>query len=99
MVSIPDWSRFTRSGMNSLGSAGRHSNKYSKQREYEIIKQAEDQGYFLSLTKTLIGDMFAQDDHDDAKNTRRSLLDDEHPLKDLSKVKLLALTNAHLSQQ
>ena len=55
MVSIPDWSKFRRLGEAAPTSQRITTNsKYQKQQAYEIIRQAEKHGYFVSPTKHMI---------------------------------------------
>ena len=97
MVSIPDFSKF-----RGLGEAHRKAlpsleSRYYKQREEEYIKQAEERGYFLQLSRNLIEEKFLS--KNDVKKTKKriSILDKLDPKEqDLSEIRLIKLTNARL---
>ncbi|KAK7095264.1 leucine-rich repeat and IQ domain-containing protein 3-like isoform X2 [Littorina saxatilis] len=82
MVSVPDWSKFSRtsdSGQKTDSTA--LLNKYYKQRELEAIKQAEQTGYFLEPSEEYL-----------LKNVGPY----SGTTKDLSKMFVVRLTGLHL---
>ncbi|CAL1544608.1 unnamed protein product [Lymnaea stagnalis] len=81
MVSIPDWARFTQLSDNKQHNAQHLLNKFYKQKETEVIKQAEEYGYFFHPTKEAL---FA---HCENQNPQR---------KDIDTFKLVCLTGVHL---
>ncbi|KAL5011315.1 hypothetical protein ScPMuIL_009866 [Solemya velum] len=51
MVSIPDWSKFARLQENYEKTNTSVLHRYHKQQENEIIRRAEEQGYFITPTE------------------------------------------------
>lgn len=83
MVSIPDWSKFSR-GQDTLKDASQNPklNKYYKQREEEVIKQAEERGYFRVPTEIFLLE------ESDYRNGRSA--------KELYQLHLIKLVGVHL---
>lgn len=54
MVSIPDWSKFSRLHDTLKEPGNLNINKYYKQREEESIRQAEERGYFRVPTEEFL---------------------------------------------
>lgn len=70
--------------------------KYLRLKEDEYIKQAEERGYFLHLTRRFIEDNLIPEDTSKLKK-RTSVLDDpENEKKDLSRVRLVKLDHVRL---
>lgn len=93
MVSMVDWSRFTR-GSDLSANSSQPGSRYHKQRETEAIRQAEEQGYFLLASKSFIEDVFAPEDA--TQGTRSAKFAAGKTPKDLAQVQLIHLTSAHL---
>ena len=94
MVSIPDWSKFSRLGEMPQQNTQPHS-RYYKQREEEVIKQAEEHGYFLTPTAPYLIQNFGKG---------RVLNDDEYlwdqermdKRQELRKIPYIQLINMHV---
>ena len=70
MVSFPDWSRFAASAQSQRGDACR--SLYERQREEEALRLAEQNGYFLVPTSTLLEEKFSE-----APRQKGSILDNQ----------------------
>ncbi|XP_023931226.1 uncharacterized protein LOC112041805 [Lingula anatina] len=81
MVSIPDWSRFSR--MGEVAPKVVQTSKYQLQREREAIREAEEHGYFFVPNKTFLLQTFC-DKQDKEEN------------KKLVRIKYIKLPGLHL---
>jgi hypothetical protein len=82
MVSIPDWSKFSRLQDTFKEPGNILMNKYYKQREEETIRLAEEHGYFLVPTQSYLIKT------NGAMNGRR--------VRDTNKLFLVKLVGVHL---
>ncbi|KAK6196198.1 hypothetical protein SNE40_001468 [Patella caerulea] len=80
MVSIPDWNKITGFQEASRQKNIRSLERYYRQRDEEIIRQAEKQGYFVIPSKEFI-----------LNNSET-----ERKCKDLNKLQFIKLTGLHL---
>lgn len=92
MVSIPDWSRLGRLGEVSRDQMSPRS-KYYKQQAEEIVKQAEEHGYFAKPSRSFIEKKFLP--AGDSKE-KSFLAEYNKKHKDLSGLRIVKLVGAHL---
>ncbi len=96
MVSIPDWARFARMLDNKPNEASTQS-RYYQQREAEVIRQAEEHGYFLKPSRSFLEENFApEEDPGSGQSLFRSILDDNKKTRDLNQVFLIKLVDSHI---
>ncbi|CAH1786102.1 unnamed protein product [Owenia fusiformis] len=69
MVSIPDWSKLARLTDVKLAEP-LSASRYNKQRELEVVKQAEKHGYFVKASKSYILQKFKEADPDQIEKDR-----------------------------
>lgn len=84
MVSIPDWARLSRFFGDGQKEALNPLSKYTKQREAAVIKDAEEQGYFLQASKSFLGGQFVY--RPEGQHRHKSILDDDDKSVDLNQV-------------
>ena len=92
MVSMVDWSRLARGADPGVPATPGHQSRYSRQRESEAVRAAEEQGYFVNANRAFLEEVFAPEE----EGVRRSVLDERGPAKDLCRVQLISLQHAHL---
>ena len=96
MVSIPDWARFAR-----LHEPQKPSNQlisqYHKQRENEVIKLAEEQGYFLTPDQNyLIQNFYTTGLGVKDGSSRNDDREIDKTERKLSRIKLVKLVGVHM---
>ena len=97
MVSIPDWARFARM-LDNKPTASSTQSRYHRQREEEVIRQAEEHGYFLKPSKSFLEENFAPEEErtESRQSVFKSLLDNQKKNRDLNQVFLIKLTHSHV---
>ncbi len=101
MVSIMDWSRWRDMPEKPSKSPPPIGVRYAKQREQEIVRQAEEHGYFVTASRSVLRDKFLPETREEQKDRQRKQIfiyqrNENEEAASLEQIKMVWLPKARL---